>query len=143
MVSYKLNSVLGGQPTSDKPQDWIKEALSRGGVFGWLEEGNALTSKMTRGKVDMYRLIGTDKPLSRFAGRSVLDQMLGPTAGKVESLAQITGAAASRDWSESDTKAVHKLTAFGNLFWLRNALNQVEVGANNAFGVPMKAPTQH
>jgi hypothetical protein len=143
MVSYKLNSVLGGQPTSDKPADWIKEAMSRGSVLGWFEEGNALASKMTRGRVDMYRLIGTDKPLSRYAGRSVLDQMLGPTAGKVEALAQVTGAAAARDWKESDTKAVHKLTAFGNLFWLRNAFNAVEAGANNAFGIPMKAPTQH
>jgi hypothetical protein len=94
MVSYKLNSVLGGQPTATSPQDWIKEAMSRGSVLGWFEEGNALASKMTRGRVDMYRLIGTDKPLSRYAGRSVLDQMLGPTAGKVEALAQVTGAAA-------------------------------------------------
>jgi hypothetical protein len=143
MVSYKLNSMLGGQPTSDKPQDWIKEAISRGSLLGWFEEGNALASKMTRGGVDMYRLIGADKPLSRYAGRSVLDQMLGPTAGKVEALAQVTGAAASRDWKESDTKAVHKLTVFGNLFYLRGLFNQVERGANNAFGVPMKEPTQH
>lgn len=143
MVSYKLNSALGGQPTSDKPQDWIKEAMSRGSLFGWFEEGNALAAKMTRGRLDMYRLIGTDKPLSRYAGRSVLDQILGPTAGKVEALAQVTGAAAARDWKESDTKAVHKLTAFGNLFYLRNLFNQVEAGANNAFGIPMKAPTQH
>jgi hypothetical protein len=143
MVSYKLNSVLGGQPVSDKPADWIKEAMSRGSIFGWLEEGNALAGKMTRGRVDMYRLLGADKPLSRYAGRSVLDQMLGPTAGKIEALAQVTGAAAARDWNEGDTKAVHKLTAFGNLFYLRNLFNQVEAGANNAFGIPMKAPTQH
>lgn len=143
MVSYKLNAVLGGQPTSDKPADWIKEAMSRGSVLGWFEEGNALAAKMTRGRVDMYRLIGGDKPLSRYAGRSVLDQMLGPTAGKIEALAQITGAAAARDWKESDTKAVHKVTAFGNLFYLRGLFNQVEAGANHAFGIPMKAPTQH
>jgi len=23
MLSYKLNSLTGGQPTSDKPQDWV------------------------------------------------------------------------------------------------------------------------
>jgi hypothetical protein len=143
MMSYKLNSMLGGQPVSDKPGDWIKEAISRGSVLGWLEEGNALTSKMTRGRVDVYRLIGADKPLSRYAGRSVLDQMLGPTAGKIEALAQVTGAAAARDWGESDTKALRKLIAFQNVYYLRGLFNQVEKGANNAFGIPMKEPAPH
>src|SRR5262245_6062323 len=140
MMSYKLNALAGGQPTSEKPADWFKEAISRGGVLGWFEEGNALAAKMTRGGLDIYRLIGAEKPLSRYAGRSVLDQMMGPTAGKVGSLAQISGAAASGDWGESDTRALRRLTAFQNLFWLRGALNQVEAGANNAFGIEMRPP---
>jgi hypothetical protein len=45
MLSYKLNALSGGQPTSDNPADWIKEAMSRGNLFGWLEEGNAMASK--------------------------------------------------------------------------------------------------
>jgi hypothetical protein len=138
MVSYKVNAMLGGQPTSDRPQDWIKEAISRGGVLGWFEEGNALASKMTRGGVDIYRLIGADKPLSRYAGRSVLDQMLGPTAGKIEALSKITGAAGTLEWNQSDTSALRKITAFQNVFYLRGLFNQVEAGANNAFGIPMK-----
>jgi hypothetical protein len=96
---------------------------------------------MTRGGVDMYRMIGADKPLSRYASRSTLDMFLGPTAGKVQALTQATGAAASGEWGESDTKAVRKLTAFQNLFWLRGVLNQVEQGINGAAGVPMKAPS--
>jgi hypothetical protein len=140
MMSYKVNSLLGGQKTSDRPQDWIKEGISKGGLLGWFEEGNALASKMTRGGVDMYRMIGADKPLSRYASRSTLDMFLGPTAGKVQALSQATGAAVSGEWSESDTKAVRKLTVFQNLFWLRNALNQVERGINGAAGVEMKAP---
>ena len=140
MLAYKVNSLLGGQKTSDRPQDWIKEGINKGGLLGWFEEGNALASKMTRGGVDMYRMIGADKPLSRYASRSTLDMFLGPTAGKVQALSQATGAAVSGEWSESDTKAVRKLTVFQNLFWLRNALNQVEQGINGAAGVPMKAP---
>ena len=138
MMSYKMNSLLGGQPTSDNPGDWVKEAMSRGNIFGWLEEGNAMTSKITRGQLDMYRALGSKHELSRYAGRSVMDQILGPTAGKIEKLQQIAGAAASRDWKESDTHAVHQVTAYGNLFWLRNIFNEVEHGANNAFGIPMK-----
>jgi hypothetical protein len=138
MLSYKINSLLGGQKTSDRPQDWIKEGINKGGLLGWFEEGNALASKMTRGGVDMYRMIGADKPLSRYANRSTLDMFLGPTAGKIQALSQATGAAASGEWTESDTKAVRKLTAFQNLFWLRNALNEVEKGVNGAFGIPMR-----
>lgn len=137
MMSYKINSVLGGQATSERPQDWVKEGISRSGITGWFEEGNALASKATRGGVDMYRMVGADKPLSRFASRSTLDMLLGPTAGKVQQLSQVTGAAASGEWGESDTRALRRLMAFQNLFWLRGALNQVEAGANNAFGIEM------
>jgi hypothetical protein len=137
-LSYKANSLLGGQPTSENPADWVKEALSRGNAFGWIEEGNAMSSKLTRGQLDMYRMLGSKKELSRYAGRSVMDEVLGPTAGKVEKLQQVIGAGLSRDWKESDTHAVHQITAYGNVFWLRNILNEVEKGANNAFGIPMR-----
>lgn len=138
MISYKVNSLTGGSPTSDRPQDWIKEAMSRGNIFGWLEEGNALTSKMTRGRVDAYRLMGADKPLSRFAGRTVMDQLMGPTFGKAESLAKITGAAASGDWNAGDVTAFRRFIAGQNLPYIRGLLNQVEAGVDNAFGIPHK-----
>ena len=139
MMSYRLNALFSGQKVSDRPQDWVKEGISRSGMLGWLEEGNALASKMSRGGVDIYRMIGADKPLSRYASRSVLDQLLGPTAGKIEALAKVTGAAASRDWSESDTHALRRLGAFQNLFYVRGLLDQVERGVNGALGVEMKA----
>lgn len=138
MLSYKVNSMLGGQPTSDKPADWIKEAISRGNLLGWFEEGNALASKASGGKLDIYRAIGAEKPLSRYASRSALDQLLGPTAGKVDSLLKVSRATAKGEWNESDTHALRRLMATQNLFYLRGLFNQVEAGANNAFGIPMK-----
>lgn len=143
MLSYKIGSLTGGQPTSDKPQDWIKEGISKAGLLGWIEEGNALASKATRGGVDIYRLIGAEKPLSRYASRSAMDQLLGPTAGKIGGILSV-GSAISRpsEWSESDTKAVRRLIAAQNVFWLRGALNQVEAGANDAFGIEMKVKPQ-
>lgn len=143
MISYKINSLLGGQPTSDRPQDWFKEAISRGGLLGWFEEGNALASKATRGGLDVYRLIGADKPLSRFASRSAADQLLGPTAGKIESIMKGAGALATpSDWTEGDTKAIRRLLPFQNLFFLRGLLNQAEAGFNNAFGIDMRDPAK-
>jgi hypothetical protein len=139
MLSYKLNSMTGGVATSDNPGDWIKEGMSRGNIFGWLEEANALSSKMTRGRLDAYRMTGSGKELSRYAGRSVLDQLLGPTAGKIERMAQVTGSAAARDWKQSDTHALRQLMVGQNLFYLRGLFNEVEAGANGAFGIPMKS----
>ncbi|HWL06447.1 MAG TPA: hypothetical protein VNQ99_16190 [Xanthobacteraceae bacterium] len=138
MMSYKLNSMTGGQPTSDRPQDWVKEGITRSGVLGWFEEGNALASKATRGGVDIYRLIGADKPASRFVSRSAADMLLGPTWGKIQSLPGLTGAAASGDWSESDTRALRRLIALQNLFYVRGLFNEVERGANGMFGVEMR-----
>jgi hypothetical protein len=144
MLSYKLNSLTGGQPTSSKPQDWIKESISRGGMLGWFEEGNAMASKMTRGGVDIYRVIGADKPLSRFASRSAMDQILGPTAGKIAGMISVASAASKpSEWSEADTKAMRRLVAGQNVFWLRNALDQVEKAGNNAFGIEMKAKPEN
>ncbi|MCK1718862.1 hypothetical protein [Bradyrhizobium sp. 141] len=144
MLSYKLNSLTGGTATSDKPQDWVKEAISRGGMLGWFEEGNAMASKMTRGGVDIYRLIGADKPLTRYASRSAMDQILGPTAGKIGSIIG-TAAAVSKpsEWNEGDSKAVRRLIAGQNVFYLRGLFNQVESASNNSFGIQMKAKPEN
>jgi hypothetical protein len=144
MLSYKINSMTGGQPTSDKPQDWIKESISRGNLLGWFEEGNAMASKMTRGGVDVYRLIGAEKPLSRFASRSAMDQLLGPTAGKIGGIISVTSAAAKpSEWNEADSKALRRLVGGQNTFYLRGLFNQVEAAGNNAFGIEMKAKPEN
>jgi hypothetical protein len=140
MLSYKINSLLGGQPVSDRPADWIKEGISRSGLVGWLEEGNAMAAKLTAGKLDVHRLYGADKPLSRYASRSLADSFLGPTAGKLSAIGQIGHGAATGEWNQSDTTALRRLMFFQNLVWLRGAINQVEHGANSYFGVPEKAP---
>jgi len=143
MLSYKIGSLTGGQPTSDKPQDWIKEAISKGGILGWFEEANALASKATRGGVDVYRMIGADKPLTRYASRSAMDQILGPTAGKIGGILSVASAASKpSEWSESDSKALRRLVAGQNVFYLRGLFNQVEAAGNDAFGIEMKVKPQ-
>jgi hypothetical protein len=139
MLSYKINSMLGGKPVSDDPRIWVKEGISRSGLTGWLEEGNAMAAKLTRGTLDVHRLYGADKPLSRYASRSLADAFLGPTAGKLASIGQVGGAAATGEWGQSDTTALRRLMFFQNLAWLRGAINQVESGANSYFNIPEKA----
>lgn len=139
MLSYKINSVLGGKPVSDDPKQWVKEGINRSGITGWLEEGNGMAAKLTRGTVDVHRLYGADKPLSRYASRSLADAFLGPTAGKIAGIGQVGGAAFSGEWNQSDTTALRRLLFFQNLAWLRGVINGVESGANNYFNIPEKA----
>ncbi|MFG1247264.1 hypothetical protein [Xanthobacter flavus] len=140
MVGYKLYSLISGQKTSDRPQDWVKEGISRSGILGWLEEGNALAAKATRGSVDLYRAIGADKPLTRFSSRSALDQVLGPTAGKADALLRVTGSAATGEWSATDTHKVRTLMAMQNLFYIRGLFDAAEAGVNGLFNVPEQKP---
>lgn len=136
MLSYRLYTLATGQKASDRPQDWIKEGMNRSGVLGWFDEINAVSGKFTRGQADAFRLIGADKPLTRMQSRGIIGTLAGPTAGKIERLAQVAGSAASGEWTASDTTAVRRLMPFQNLFYLRQMLDQVEKGVNSAFGVP-------
>lgn len=141
MMSYKLNSLTGGQLTSDNPADWLKEGMSRANTLGILENANAFASKMSGGAVDIYRLAGSHKPLSRYANRSALDQLLGPTAGKIEDILKGTSAAGRGDWNAGDTHAMRRTLIYGqNLPYVRGLLNQVESAVNQKMGVPDNKP---
>jgi hypothetical protein len=139
MLSYKINAMTGGQPTSDNPGDWIKEGISRSNLLGWFEEANAFAAKMTRGQLDMYRLTGSEHMLSKYAGRSVTDQLLGPTLGKLERLQQSTGAFFAGDWKASDTHALRQLFFFQNLVYFRQLFDEVERATNQGLGIPEPA----
>jgi hypothetical protein len=140
MLGYKINSLTGGQPTSDNPMDWVKEGMSRANIFGVMEEFNSMASKMTRGQADMYRVIGATKPLSRYQALSSVDMLLGPTVGKLRDLSRITGGVATGDLDAGDIKAARRFIFLQNAPYFRGLFNEVETGVNNAFGIPQQAP---
>lgn len=139
MLGYRAYTMVTGQDASDRWQDWVKEGVNRAGILGWLDEGNSFASKFTRGQLDAYRLVGADKPLSRYASRGVLGALLGPTAGKIENMAQAAGALASGEFTGSDTRAARRLLPLQNLWYIRRLLNEVEDGFNDAMGIPARA----
>lgn len=139
MMAYRLYTFAGGFEASERPQDWIKEGFNRSGVLGWMEEGNAMAAKLTRGSVDAYRLVGADKPLTRYVSRSIAGAFLGPTLNKIERFGQVTGSMGAGDWSASDTHAVRRLWIGQNLFYIRRLLDQVEEEGNALFRVPESA----
>ncbi len=72
--------------------------------------------------------------------RGILGTLAGPTAGKIEKMAQIGGSVATGEWTASDTTAVRRLLPFQNLFYVRGLLDEVEKGVNERMGVPERAP---
>lgn len=135
-LSATLYSLASGKDMPDGPNQLLKEAISRSGVLGWLEEANTMAAKATGGGVDAFRLIGADKPLSRFSSQNISAMLLGPTAGKIESLQKITRAPFSEEgWDARTTEATRRLLPMQNLIGLRLLLNQVEDRVNEAFGI--------
>jgi hypothetical protein len=139
MIGYKIYSAVSGRETSDRPQDWVKEGISRSGILGWLDEGNQFAAKFTSGQADMYKIIGADKPLSRYSSRSALSQALGPSWGKLENAVQLVQAASNGQMTQSDLHAARRLLPFQNLFYIRSLLDQVEEKGSEMVGIPKKA----
>jgi hypothetical protein len=139
-MAYYVHSIASGQPISNRPQDVIKEAISRGNILGWLDEANTLSSKMTRGKLDIYRAIGADKPLSRDAGRTAVENLLGPTVGKLSNLTRVTGAMATGDVNAGDIKAIRRLVPSQNLWFWNRALTEVEKNVGSSLGIKQPQP---
>lgn len=139
VLSYRITTLIRGDKWPDRPQDAIKEGISRSGILGPLEDLNMFASKASRGQVDMYRMIGADKPLSRNVNRTILSSLLGPTAGKIENIAKVTGALGSGEWSAADTHAARRLMFLQNLVGLNRAFDQAEKGFNSFFDIPERA----
>lgn len=142
MMAYAVSAAVNGRKTSDNPAVWIKEGMSRGGIFGYLDNINSIAAKATAGKADAYRLIGADEPLSKFVARDPAAILLGPSWNKITTLSRVANAGANMTWTEADSHAVRMVTLGSNFPYLPRLFDAVEQGVNGAFGVPMKAMPQ-
>ena len=143
MLAYRINSMAAGQKTSDRVQDWVKEGVSRGGVLGVIDDSNSIVSKATGGKADIYRLMGADKPLSKYVSVDAASMFLGPSYGKLTNFMKVArGATHPSEWNEADSHALRMMTMGTNFPYLPQLFDKVEAGANHAFGIPMKAKPQ-
>lgn len=139
-ISAAAYALAADRPLPGTPSEWMKESIARSGILGWLDEANTMAAKATRGQADMYRLIGADKPLSKFSANSITDMLAGPTAGKVQALQGVLGAPFSEEgWSARDTQSARRLIPAQNLVYIRRLFNEVEDGLNRSIGVePME-----
>lgn len=134
MFSYYLYSMASGRELSDNPAKWVTEGIDRSGLTGWFFDVNNIVEKASRGNIGVSALTGNE-PMSRYQSRNVTGALLGPTFGQMQDIFQLTGAAASGEWTASDTHAVRRLLPYQNLFYLRQLLDEAEQGVNDFFGV--------
>jgi len=139
MLSYAAYTAARGGEFHERPQDWVKEGFDRSGVLGWFGELNTMAAKATGGKSDIFRAIGADKPLSRYASRGLIGNILGPAFGKAEDFTALTYATSNGQWTESDTTRLRRMIPFQNLFYLRRLFDEVEQNGNALFGIEAKA----
>jgi hypothetical protein len=144
-IVYMLKGELAGKPavvpkSLDDPNwaSFMGEAFDRSGLLGVLQEGNNLVEKVSRGQLGLAALTG--KPISRYASRNTLQSVMGPTFGLAEDVLDIAGSAFDeRPWTRRDTHRIRQVLPYQNLFQIRSAIDKVEAGINDAFGVPERA----
>ena len=144
-LSYRLYTLVAGQAASDRPQDWLKEAVVRAGMGGWMADLNAVQAKFLGGRTDAFNLIGADKMLTRRQTESALASLLGPTYSNVEAVAGGINSASHGTWNAMDTHRIRQLMQMQNHFALRRLLDQAEDGFNTSMGIaPMnRNPTEY
>jgi hypothetical protein len=135
MISYRAYTLWSGAETSSRPQDWIKEAISRSAMLSWFTEVNSMQAKFTGGATDMFRAIGADHPLSRRASNSALSEMLGPTYSRLEGMAGGVNDAFHGTWTAMDTHKFRQAIWLQNLFAVRRLLDAAEDGFNEHLGI--------
>lgn len=131
---YGLKETIAGRPLSDDPRVWITEGVDRSGATGWFFDVNNVAEKVTRGRVGMNALIG-GPTMSRYASRSALEAMFGPSLGTIAETVRVLGAGAAGDWGKSDTTAMRRLLPYQNVVYLRTLFDEMEKGVNARLGV--------
>ena len=96
-----------------------------------------MLEKTTRNTLGLALLTG--KPTSsRYASRSVVGGLLGPTFGTASDAIEMAGSAAARDWTAADTNKARQMIPYQNLFYIRRLFNGLEEGANDVAGIPQR-----
>lgn len=151
-MSAWIKGQLRGEDTASwTPGKWTVEALDNSGLLGVLMEANAMTEKVTAGRVGLSMVSG--KQISRYASRNAMGALLGPTADAMTDVLTIgrvigptadyfTGSATPghQRWSGADTHALRKLAPLNTLFYIRTLVDKIEEGVNQSMGVPPRRP---
>lgn len=134
--SYATKTMLAGGTPSDDPRVWASEAVDNSGALGVLMNGDHILEKWTGDRVGLSALTG--QPPRRYINVNAVGALLGPTAGRLFDLADLSRAIASGNITASDAGKIRRLLPLQNLFYVRWLFDAMEHGATNAFGIPAR-----
>lgn len=121
-LTYYIKTLQAGKTPSDDPLVWLSEGVDRSGVTSSLFDINSIVEKATRGAIGINALRGGPQ-MSKYASRSLVNAILGPSIGTLEDLATTTGALSTGEMSEANKRAMLRLIPAQNLFYLRSLLD--------------------
>lgn len=133
-MSYVVKANIAGYEPDYSAANLIREGVDRSGLLAWLTDANNVVEKVSRGRIGISALMG-GPPMSRYASRSALEAVFGPSYGMAGNLVQITGNAFAGDWQASDTRTVRRMMPYNNLFYVRSLFDEAEANINEFFGV--------
>lgn len=142
MLSYYVRWAQDGRPNKKPLPDpttaggigqWVREGVDRSGLTGWLFDAHNIVEKATRGSVGISRLTG-EPPMSRYASRSILEALAGPSAGLIEGASRTAAALGTGEWNEGDVTAIRRMVPFQNLIGFRHLFDAAEDGVHRAIG---------
>ncbi|MCP4475353.1 MAG: hypothetical protein GY821_12475, partial [Gammaproteobacteria bacterium] len=130
MMAYAFKQWDAGRELSDDPRVWVTEGIDRSGSLGSIMEINNTLEKISNNNFGLRPLIGARSPSSRFASRSQLEGLLGPTFGSFAgtSLKVLSAGTQDREWDEKDTRTLRRLLPYQNLMLFRQVLDKIEKG---------------
>lgn len=134
---YILKSHLAGKEPDLSPSNLIAEGIDRSGMTGWLADADAITGKVSQGHFGVHAMINPH-PTSRYASRSAIEAVLGPTYGRVATTVDLAGHAAAKDWRPADTHAARLMLPFENAFGVSHLYDAAEQGINSKLPPPPK-----
>jgi len=112
----------------------VSEMTMRSGYFGILADANAISHKLSRGKLSVQSALGGGD-ISRYYSRSVVGDMIGPTFGTMTDTTRAIGALFSGEFNRGDLSSVRRLMPYQNLYWTRRFLSEAENSVADNYGL--------
>lgn len=126
MLVFALKQKESNREIPENPGRWIAEGIDRSGMLGPLMELNNIGEKVTG--IGLYSALqapfegGKKGPASRYAVRSTVGSVLGPSFGLATDIVGLLGSASRGEMTEADINAIGRLMPARSLPILRSFL---------------------
>jgi len=116
MFTYYLKQKSAGREVTTDPAALIIEGIDRSGAMGTLMELNNTLEKISSNSWGLRPASGVSVPASRFASRTIVESMLGPTWGSgLSTFIAASNAITSKEpMTEADARALRRLLPLQN-----------------------------